>query len=133
MVLKVTNTFSYIMHLIRKNTSSTARKYLNQLTEEINRYEDMLHKKIEKEVEIFRKLEENERGSEDSSSFIEENMQNHSTNTMNNNTNSSKAAKTMTTFNILNTVNAMNSINTMNTMNNRNRKNSMNSINSKNG
>lgn len=38
------------MDLIRKNTTNTARNYLNQLTEQITKYEDLLHKKIEKEV-----------------------------------------------------------------------------------
>lgn len=38
MQLSLTNTYSYIMNLIRKNTTSTARAFLNQLTEHINKY-----------------------------------------------------------------------------------------------
>jgi hypothetical protein len=47
------------MNLIRKNTTSTARTFLNQLTDHINRYEDTLHKKIEKEVKVYRQLDRN--------------------------------------------------------------------------
>lgn len=42
------------MELIRYNTTNTARTYLNQLTDQITKYEDLLHKKIEKEVERYR-------------------------------------------------------------------------------
>lgn len=72
MTLKITNIFAYIIHLIRKNTSSTARKYLNLLSNEIERYEDLLHKKIEKEVVVFRRLEDagEESGSSDGESVV---------------------------------------------------------------
>ena len=71
MHLNLTNHYSYIMNLIRKNTTSTARAFLNQLTEHINRYEDLLHKKIEKEVKKFRKLDRNTNSQDSDSSSSE--------------------------------------------------------------
>ena len=74
MSLNLTNYYSYIMELIRKYTTNTARSYLNQLTEHINRYEDLLHKNIEKEVKRYRKLKNNNSDESESESSAAENL-----------------------------------------------------------
>lgn len=38
MQLSLTNHYTYIIYLIRKNTTSTARAFLNQLTDHIKKY-----------------------------------------------------------------------------------------------
>jgi hypothetical protein len=58
MALQLTNHYSYIMELIREHSVSTARNFLNQMTDQINRVEDMVHRLIEEEVKRYRELDE---------------------------------------------------------------------------
>jgi len=56
MRIRLTNHYAYIMQLIRENSRSTERASLNRLTEEIKKYEDLLWKRMDKDVERYSKL-----------------------------------------------------------------------------
>lgn len=63
MALQLTNYLSYISHLVRSK-GINARSLLNVMTECIKNTEDQLHEEIEKQIEVYRNLEDDNSESE---------------------------------------------------------------------
>lgn len=59
MELQLTNYLSYISHLVRSH-GLNARSLLNAITEFIKNIEEQLHKDIEKQVEVYRSMQDDE-------------------------------------------------------------------------